>query len=185
MKAHRSVGLVAPVVAAGLLWSALPAPAQVENAVRRESTVRATVDRVDRIARLLNFHTENGLAQSVYVDPSVAIFEDLDAGDVVVVRYVESVIVKVRPDAAIGTFRDSTEEARRAGGTDVLQQFTAVVTVESVDEQASVVTYLTPDNRRVRRAVTDNRLLEGIKAGDRVEITLTRERAVGIEKSRP
>jgi hypothetical protein len=47
-----------------------------------------------------------------------------------------------------------------------------------------LVTYRTHDNRRVVRAVTDKRLLEGVHPGDRVEVTLTRDRAVSIERGR-
>jgi hypothetical protein len=34
------------------------------------------------------------------------------------------------------------------------------------------------------RPVTDKRLLEGLHVGDRIEVTLTRERAVSVERVR-
>ena len=46
------------------------------------------------------------------------------------------------------------------------------------------VTYRTHDNRKVAHVVRDKSLLDGIRPGDRVEITQTRSRAVSIERGR-
>jgi hypothetical protein len=45
-----------------------------------------------------------------------------------------------------------------------------------------MVVYMGGDNRRVQRQVGDPRLLEGLKAGDVVEITYTRARAIGLQR---
>ena len=65
-----------------------------------------------------------------------------------------------------------------------MQQLKAVVRVETVDPASHVITYRTADNRTVMRQVTDGRLLEGLKRGDTIEITYTRERAIEITKNR-
>jgi hypothetical protein len=175
-------GCLYPVILFALLS---PAGWLQQPIVTSELTQTATVDRVERNTRMVVFRSQEGLpVQSVYVDPKVKAFDDLQPGDVVTVRYIESVIVQVRPDAKPSAPRETTEAARKAGAENVLQQFTAVVTVESVDPQASSVTYRTQDNRRVMRSVRDSRLLEGVRPGDRVEITLTRERAVSVERGR-
>ena len=172
--------LSVPALALWLLCTS--APAQAPNAVTSEATRTVTVDRVDRFTREVVFHGQDNVTQSVYVEPDVAAFDDLKAGDVVIVRYIDSVIVRVRPDASPAAARDTTEDARKAGEQGVLQQLTMVVTIESLDSQKLVVTYRTSDNRRVIRAVRDKRLLEGVKAGDRVEIAYTRARAVSITR---
>jgi hypothetical protein len=79
---------------------------------------------------------------------------------------------------------DTTAEARKAseGGTDVQQQLKATVTIETVDIPAQVVVYIAGDNRRVMRTVVDPHLLDGLKKGDVVELTYTRERAIELEK---
>jgi len=174
--------MVTPALALFLLCTS--PQAQTPNAVTREATMTVTVDRVDRFTREVVFHGPDRVTQSVYVDPAVAAFDDLKAGDVVIVRYIDSVIVRVRPDASPAAARDTTEDARKAGEQGVLQQLTMVVTIESLDSQKLVVTYRTSDNRRVIRAVRDKRLLEGVKAGDRVEIAYTRARAVSIAPAR-
>jgi Cu/Ag efflux protein CusF len=170
-----------------MLLGAASARAQAPNVVTTESTVQAKVDRIERSIRVVTLRQEGqggSTLLSVYVDPAVGGFDDLKVGDSVTVRYVESVIVQVRPGAALSDVRDSTEEARKAGQDAVYQQMKTTVTIEEVDAQNLTVTYRSKDNRKIMRAVTDKRLLEGIRRGDRVEVTLTRERAVSIEPRR-
>jgi len=122
--------------------------------------------------------------QSVYVDPSVKTFGDLKVGDVITVRYVESVVVQVRSGAALSAPRDTTADAQKAGNGQVFDQQTAVVKVEHIDRQGLSIEYRRQDRQKVIRPVQDKRLLEGLHVGDRIEVTFTRERAVSIEKVR-
>ena len=163
------------------------------NAVTRESTITATVDRIERSSRVVTLRSpelgtfrrpgEDGI-QSVYVDPSVKVLDDLKVGDVITVRYVESVVVQVRPGAALSDARDVTAEAQKAGNGQVLSQQKAVVKVESINPQSLSIEYRRQDGQKVLRQVQDKRLLEGLHVGDRIEVTFTRERAVSIEKIR-
>jgi hypothetical protein len=66
----------------------------------------------------------------------------------------------------------------------VLHQLKAAVTVERVDRAARVIVYKTADSRTVIRSVADPRLLEGLRAGDVIEITYTRERAIDLQRVR-
>lgn len=175
--------LLAPALVMALLGQAAPKSAQPPNVVTRESTVTATVDRIERSSRVVTLRGEGNVLQSVYVDPKVAAFGDLKVGDVVTVRYIESVIVQVRPNAKPDGVRDTTEEAKKAaGGDNVIGQTKAVVTIENIDTQTSIVSYRTGNGIRAARLVQDKKLLEGLHPGDRVEITQTRERAVEIRK---
>ena len=170
-----------------LLGAAGGARAQAPNVVTTESTVKAKVDRIERSTRVVTLRhdgQEGSAMLSVYVDPKVAGFNDLKVGDSVTVRYVESVIVQVRPGATLKDPRDTTEEAKKAGNAQVLEQTKATVVIEEIDSQGLSVTYRTQDNRKVLRQVHDKRLLEGLRRGDRVEVTMTRERAVSIEPHR-
>ena len=176
-----------------LMSNALHAQGKAPNAVTRESTVTATVDRIERSSRVVTLRSpelgtfrrpgEDGF-QSVYVDPSVKTFDDLKVGDMITVRYIESVVVQVRPGAALSDPRDVTAEAQRAGNGQVLEQQRAVVKVEHIDPQGLSIEYRRQDGQKVLRAVQDKRLLQGLRVGDRIEVTLTRERAVSIERAR-
>jgi len=161
-----------------------PAQAPPTNTSLRESTVTATVERIERSSRVVTLRSENNTFQTVYVEKGVTRFDDLKVGDVVTVRYTESVIVEVRPNAKLIPPQETTPDARRRGDEDVVEQLKTVVTIDSIDPQGLFVTYRTYDNRRIVHAVRDKALLEGIRPGDRVEITVTRARAVSIERER-
>jgi Cu/Ag efflux protein CusF len=158
--------------------------AQASNVVTRESTVKATVDRIERATRVVSVRAEGNQFLSVYVDPAIKAFDDLRVGDVVTIRYVESAIVQVRPRAKLSDLQDTTEDARKTGHEKVIQQLKATVKIENVDPQGLTVTFRTADGRQMMRPVTDKQLLEGIRPGDQVEVTLTRERAISIEHGR-
>ena len=169
---------------AGVLTTAAVSALQAPNVVTRESTMKARVESIERSARLVNLRGEINTIQSIYVDPSVKAFDQLRPGDMVTVRYVESVVVQVRRDAKPRQEKDTTEEARKAGKPDVFHQVNAIVTVESIDTQGQTLTYRTHDNRKAMHVVFDKKLLEGLRPGDRIEITLTRERAISVQPAR-
>ena len=162
-----------------------PAAAQEPRATARDVlAVTARVERVDVFSRSLTVKSADGIAHTVYVGPELEVFRELKAGDNVLLRIVESVIVEARPGAKTTALIDTTAAAKKAqaGQADVVQQLKAVVTIESVDQPAQMVVYKGADNRRVQRQVGDPRLLEGLKAGDVVEITYTRERAIALQR---
>jgi Cu/Ag efflux protein CusF len=166
----------------------MPVQAQEpRTTVREVATLAGSVDRVDRFSRALTLRLGDGVTQTVYVAPDLKLFDELKTGDKVTVRVVESVIVAVRPDLKPNVVADTTAEAKKSGAAgrgEVLQQLKAVVTIESLDLRTQMVTYKTSDNRRVVRAVADAHLLEGLKPGDVIEITYTRERAIELERRR-
>jgi hypothetical protein len=166
-----------------LMSHAVQAQAPAPNVAVTESTITATVDRVERSSRVLTLRSAGNVVRTVYVDPSVKAFDDLKAGDVITVRYAESVVVQVRPGAAPSAARDTTAEAQKAGKP-VIQQSKAVVTIEGIDPQGLSIEYRTKDGLKIMRPVFDKRLLEGLHVGDRIEVTLTRERAVSVERVR-
>jgi flagellar basal body L-ring protein FlgH len=155
--------------------------ARAQNTSTREVTVRATVDRIQKSERVVTFRAEGNLFQNVYFDPTVKGFDDLNVGDVVTVRYQESVVVKVNRNAKLSTARDTTSEAQKADPT-VMQQLTAVVTVDSVDISNHQITYRTADDRKMMQNVEDTALLKGLRSGDRIEVTLTRAKAISVQK---
>jgi arginine repressor len=179
-------------IAAAALISASPlamlAQAQEpKTSVREMVTVSGTVERADRSTRTLTLRTSPSTTQIISVAPEVKLFDELQTGDKITVRLSESVIAAVRPGEKPSVAVDTTATATPrdpSQRSEVLQQVKAGVTVESVDRQQNLIVYKTADNRRVIRAVIDPRLLDGLKAGDVVEITYTRERAVDLQRAR-
>jgi Cu/Ag efflux protein CusF len=182
----RSQLIAIAVVAGTVAFPALAAPDQ-PNVTRRESVMTAKVDDIDTFSRTVTFRTPEGLLSEIHVPPEIRQFDDLRRGDIVTVRFIESVIVQVRPDAKPTTVEDTTAEARAGAGeqaADLLQQLKVTVVIDDIDRQAGIVVYRKDDNMKVARAVLDRRLLEGLKPGDRVEVTYTKSRAISVEPGR-
>ena len=172
-----------PVLSVALALAIVPSMGgQTPNVVTSEETVTAKVDRIEKTPRLVTLKTADNQFKTIHVEPSLAIFDQLRVGDTVTVRYVESSVVALKPQAALSPPKDTTEEARRAGKTDVISQQRAVLTIEGIDAGRQFVTFRWENGSRMVRPVYDKRLLEGLRAGDRVEVTMTRERAISITR---
>ena len=178
--------LTAVTVLFAVLVAASSGAAQEPRAAASEvAVVTGRVERVDGFSRSLTIKTGDGAAHTVYVGPELAIFRELKVGDTVLVRIVESIIVEARPGAKTTSLMDTTAAAKKAPEAaqgDVLQQLKAVVTIVSVDSPTQMVVYKGADNRAVQRQVRDPRLLDGLKAGDVIEITFTRARAIDLQR---
>jgi Cu/Ag efflux protein CusF len=150
---------------------------------RTAAAFTGRVERVDTVSRGLTLRAGDGQIHTVYVAPNITLFDELKPGDAVRVRVVESVVVATRPNAKPTGITDTTAAAKQQSTTsNVVQQLKAVVTVNSVDAATSMIVYTGGDNRRVMRSVADPALLQGLKAGDVIEVTFTRERALELAR---
>ena len=68
----------------------------------------------------------------------------------------------------------------RPGGT-IAQQATASVTVKAIDAKAPSITVLTEDGRTLDFAVENKKNLDGVKPGDKVEITYTQAVTIAVK----
>jgi hypothetical protein len=172
------------IVALGLSLIA-PATQQPTQSVR-VTTVTVTVEKLEPATRGLVYRTQEGVINSLTVNPDVALYDELREGDLVVVHYIEAIVVKVAPGASLTNPTETTERAKAKvvdSGVKIEQQFTQVVTIDEIDPVARTIVYRGADSRRVFRAVQDPALLSGLRRGDVVEITLTRERALSVERA--
>ena len=147
--------------------------------------VTGQVDRIDRSGRTVSITSAGVVSAPIYAGPDLAVFDQLSSGDIVTVRYYDSIIVEVTPRERMKPLEDTTREAQEAvtrPDASILQQTRLVVTIDAVDAAKATVTYHGVDNRRVFRVVRDRRLLEGVKPGDVVTITATRAQAVTISR---
>ena len=174
-------------VVASLLFSG-SATAQEPRTTSQETFVASVrIEKIDKSTRFLDVRSDAGTTFTVSVAPEVKIFDELKVGDTISVRYVESVVVAVRPGAKLQGATDTTAAAQRgtpSGRGDVVQQTKTIVTIERVDVAKRLVVYRTAENQSLTRRVADPKLLDGLKAGDVVEVTFTRERAIEIKKGK-
>ena len=109
--------------------------------------------------------------------PDVQRFNELKVGDKVTFTYYESTVYQLRKS---GTAKTATESGamvpggkKLPGGT-MARQTIQTVTVKSVDMSIPSITVTTSDGRTVTRKVEKKSDLEGVKAGDKIDITYYR-----------
>jgi Cu/Ag efflux protein CusF len=101
------------------------------------------------------------------------------------ITYYESLVLQlVKPGEKSGgaRFEAALERAKTKlpAGT-VAVQDKATVTVKAVDPAVPSITVTTADGRTVTRMVEDKKNIEGVKAGDRIDITFTRALVTSVE----
>jgi hypothetical protein len=174
-------------VLAAVLGCAAAAASQPRNESVHVTTITATVERLHRAQRAIVCRLADGARHTLMVDEALAAaFDALQEGDAIEVAFIEALVVAVKPGARPTDVTDTTADARSRVVdplVDLRQQLTAVVTIDTIDRHAGTVVYHGRDGRRVLRAVRDPRLLDGLAPGAVVEITLTRERAVRIDRA--
>lgn len=162
-------------------------PQEPRGITQQISAVSGEVEEVDRVGRTVTLRVGNTLQAPIYAGPDMPVFDQLNRGDVVTIRYYDALIVEVTPGARMAPPKDTTAEAQaKLNRPDavVLQQMSYVVTVDSVDESTGMVTYHGVDNRRVQRLAQHRNLIAGLKPGDVVTLRQTRAQAASIEKRR-
>jgi Cu/Ag efflux protein CusF len=148
------------------------------------ATVTATIKAIDSTNRLVTLAFEDGTVDTVSAGPEVRRFSELKVGDKVTFRYQESAVVQLRKPGDVTPASSATQGITRSagakpGGT-MAQQVTARVTVEAIDAAVPSISVKTDDGRHVTYHVEDKKNLEGVKAGDRLDITLTRALMVSV-----
>ncbi len=164
-----------------------PATARAQKTVSHGDVVvvTASIEAIDHAARLVTLKNDaDGTVDTIYAGPEVKRFDALKVGDTVTFRYHESVVLQLRKagdsspqPAASGAV--SRTPGTKPGGT-LAQQMTATVSVVAVDPTVSSITVKTDDGRTFSTRVEDKKSLNGVKAGDRIDITYTQALAISV-----
>ena len=145
------------------------------------------VNRIDRAGRTVTVMSAGTVYAPIYAGPDLPIFDQLQSGDTVTVRFYDSYVAEITPGAKMTPVTDTTKAAQLAfddHDSRVLQQTRLVVTIDRIEPAMSLVTYHGADNRSVLRQVMRPQLMDGVKVGDVVTLTFTRAQAVSIEKAK-
>ncbi len=151
--------------------------AQESVALGESVELTAEIVAIDRDARLITLEDEAGGIEEVLAGPELKRFDELEVGDTLTFHFYESIVSQVRrpgepapPPSGGPTLVRGT--GPRPSGT-VSQQFRATVTVKEIDASVPSVTVETEDGRTTSFKIADKGHLEGVKPGDRVDITYT------------
>jgi translation initiation factor IF-1 len=181
----RKITFAAATAALLLGGCALPTPTATREEVL---TATATIQSVDAATRHVTLRDDaTGETYTVRAGDEVRNFDQLAAGDVVVVDYYESVTLAMAAPGTPTTAPESTLLTGRApegtapGGLAVLTT-TVLVTVSNYDEESEIATFMLPDGtlRRARVAPEMRGFAESVNPGDKVEVTLTEAAAISI-----
>jgi hypothetical protein len=162
-----------------LALSSTLASAQPPEVLRNEVTVRGTVEAVDVASRTVRIRGEQGNVVTLDVPQSVARFDQVKVGDLISASYFD--VVSVRPKAAGEPAVDrrmppvtSPTSETLPGAVKATQRVTTV-TITAWDPATGVVTFTGPSGTSYTRHLLepDFKLMEGLKVGDRADITRT------------
>jgi hypothetical protein len=164
-----------------LALSAVPAisaaqPREAESTV----TISGTVEAVDHTARTVTLRGQGGNSVTLDVPPTAVRFDQVKVGDPVTATYYDRVSLRLKPagEAAV----DRTMEPTTVGtpgalpGATRTRQRVTTVTITGWDPVNQVVTFNGPTGLAYSRRLlesTDPKIIEGLKAGDRVDVTRT------------
>jgi Cu/Ag efflux protein CusF len=158
----------------------------VPQTVAKADTISAvaTIQAIDTAKRLVTIKDEDGIEDTIYVEPEIKRFNELKVGDKVKAQYHESVVLQLRkPGDPAKASTDTTALSAGAGkspGAALARQVTTTVTVVSIDDKTPSLTVKTEDGRTLTRKVEDRKNLVGVKAGDHIDIIYTQAAMVDI-----
>jgi len=167
---------------------ALPIVARAQKPVTQTEAIELTtkIEAIDKTARLVTLKDKDGEVETIYCGPEVKRFDELKVGDTVTFRYYESVAYAIRKPGQPSGLPAQTGPAvtrgqgPKPGGT-ISQQETATVTIKGIDPKVPSVTVLTEDGRTVSMKVEDKKNLDGVKVGDKVEVTYTEAVMISVK----
>lgn len=147
-----------------------PAPIVKQN-IKKET---ATITAIDQKTRSVTLRSADGVLDTFTVGPEVVRFNQLKVGDKITATYQEALVFEVKKPGASGATPGTTASAERyksAVGGAVGAAHTISVTVKAIDTAAPSITVAAADGRTLTRTVQDRKNLEGVKVGDRIDIT--------------
>ena len=137
----------------------------------------AEIVAIDHDARLITLTDEDVESETIFAGPEVKRFDELKVGDKVTFRYYESLVSQIRKPGESAPAPSGDPTLVRGKGpkpsATLSQQTTASVTITALDPKVPSVTVKTEDGRTMSFKVEDKKNLEGVKVGNRVDITYT------------
>jgi Cu/Ag efflux protein CusF len=184
MKMTTSLFLIAALVA-------IPAAARAQKTVSPPAEVikaSATIQQIDSTRRRITFKNDDGSEDTMVAGPEFQRFNELKVGDKVNLTYYASTVYQVRkPGTKDPAQTDSAAlvPANRAlpGGT-IAMQSVQTVTVKAINPETPSITVLTSDGRTVTRKVDQKSYLDGVKVGDKIDITYTESVLASVERGK-
>jgi hypothetical protein len=157
--------------------------------VARGVELSAQVVSVDRKTRTLSLKAPNGKVADVVVGEEVKNFDQIKAGDMVVVRLMQSLMLELQKVKSGTTGITATEGAVKAQpgqrpGVAAAREISAIAKVTKVDPKAKTIDLKGPRGNTVTLDVQNPDHFKVVKVGDEVLVTYTEAVAVSVEPAK-
>src|SRR5260370_42006562 len=167
--------LIWVVTLAGTIGAAQIGAQKTVTVPGETETATATIKRIDVRSRFVVLGDEDGSDVGVFAPPEFTRFGELRVGDRVTITYYQSTFYELKhphaPAPVVSEEVGAVESGSRFPGATFSRQTTERVTVTAVDRKAVLITVAGADGRRVSRPVHNPSALDGVKTGDRIDIT--------------
>jgi hypothetical protein len=166
------------------------APAKKPSVTKeRTAEVTATVEAIDLEKRVVTLKGPEGNLFDLKVGKRAKNLPQLKVGDLVTVKYYESLAVKVFKKGQAPQVEGATEgvvaakPGKKPGGAAV-SQVTVTATVEALDKKNQTVTLKGPEGKSVTVKVKDPKNMENVIVGDEVVITYSEALAISVKPAK-
>jgi hypothetical protein len=165
------------------------APAEQPKVVKeRTAVITATVTAIDLDKRIVTLKGPKGEVRDIKVGKEAVNLPQLKVGDLVTVKYYESLAVEVMKPGTASAAGEKTALIRNKPGElpggMAAQQSTVTATVMAIDKKKSTLTLKGPDGKTVIAKAEDPKNLDKVKVGDELLITYTEALAISVEKAK-
>jgi hypothetical protein len=150
----------------------------------RVASMSATVEAIDHESRMITLRGPHGNSITFRVDDRVKNLSQVNAGDKVVVGYLQSLAVQVvKPGASEDeqdTVLDSAEPGEKPAGA-AARKTTVTATVEMIEPEMPSITLRGPEGNLLTIKDRKPQRLQRIKVGDTLKVTYLQAVAVSLE----
>ena len=155
---------------------------------QRAAEMTATVTAIDLPKRLVTLKGPKGETRTITVGPEARNLDQVKVGDLVTVKYYESLAVEViKPGTAAGAGESSAIVRSKPGempGGMAARQVTTTATITAIDKKKNTLTLKGPEGNTVIAQVEDPKNLKKVKVGDELMITYTEALAISVEHAK-
>jgi hypothetical protein len=156
------------------------------QAVMSTETVTATVVQVNQKTREVTVKMENGKEYSFVAGDAVKNLAQVKKGDIITAVYTEAIAYEVKKHGATGVQTTTATAAAKPGEKPagaIAQQTTVTVMITAIDPKIPTVTFMGPRGNKETIKVKDPQKLNGVKVGDKVDITYTEALAMKVDEA--
>jgi hypothetical protein len=173
-----------PEVKSVEMTSSAPGTGTITNAV----SISASVEAIDKAQRTVTLKGPKGNVKTVTAGPDVRNFDQIKVGDMVVVRYLESLTLTLKKDGKeLLSKSEATDAARSKAGEKPAgiagRQIEVTANVIAVDAASQTVMLKGPQ-RTVDLRIADPKQFKLVKVGDQVQATYTEALALSVEPAK-